>query len=625
MKNRFDPSLHRLGLSLLTAGSLLCLNACGGGGGGSGELIAGIGGTGIDNSGTESGIGGTGFSSTGTLDGTGSIFVNGVRFDVDDAEVFVNGQPASEADLGLGMVVTVTGNVDDNGSSGVAARVDYDSLLEGPVSSIERNADNSSARMQVLGQVVIIERTSTVFEDSNFDTLAAGEIVEISGFLDEEGRIRATRIEGSDDDDVSLIGTIADLDGLLFRIGNQLVDAGTATLTDIPGGSLANGTIVEVDGELVGDRVVAIRIEGVDQPGTTLQVDDQIAALGSIRAFNGPGDFVVEGLPVDAGNAVINTRGFTLGNGLVVEVRGVWDGNRLIASDVSARRGRIEIEAPVAAINSDSGTISFRFGAEELSVRTDARTLFDDDRDNIEYLKITDIAIGDFLEVEALEDSGSLLATRIDRDDDSNETELQAPVQSFVDGISVTMLGVTFDVTRAEFENAADDDIDPALFFASLSEGALLKVSDKQPTDGFAEEVEFEFATALPGDREFSDDDEERLDDAQLPDALLAYLNENYPGAVIAFAERDDDEIEVYLTDGTELVFSLDGVFIESDDDDDDRDDDDLDDADDDIDDDDKDDDADDGVDDDDKDDDIDDDDKDDDADDDDKDDDTRR
>ncbi|MEE4661854.1 MAG: DUF5666 domain-containing protein, partial [Halieaceae bacterium] len=174
----------RRGLALLVAASVLTLTACGGGGGGGGGVGGGDTVADVGSPGDGGGIGGSGFSSSGTVDGTGSIFVNGERIDVDSAEFFIDGEPATEADLGLGMVVTVTGRRDETGAA-FAERVDYGPLIEGTIDAIERNADNSSARLRVLNQVIIVERTSTVFEDLSFDSLAAGQRVELSGYRDD--------------------------------------------------------------------------------------------------------------------------------------------------------------------------------------------------------------------------------------------------------------------------------------------------------------------------------------------------------------------------------------------------------------------------------------------------------
>lgn len=577
MKKCFDPKFQRPALSLLTAGGLLCLQACGGGGGGGG--IASVIDPGGGGAGGGQGIIGTGLTSSGTIDGAGSVFVNGVRFDIDDAEIAIDGETASEDDLGPGMAVRIKGTVAEDGKSGKATRVDVSTSLEGPVSAIKRNADNSSARLTILGQTVIVERTSTVFEDVRFSALATGMALEVSGYRDPNGRLRATRVEADDDpNEVQLEGVVGALNGLNFRIGSQPVDASAANLGDLSNSALSAGLRVSVEGRLQNGVIVADDIDPADDLSRGLEANAAITLLGSVSGLSGS-TFVVEGLSVDISNtnkARLQTGGLPLSNGSIVEVRGVWDGRRVAARSVTRRRGRIEFEGSLASVASATRSLALRVGNDTVSVATDERTLFDDERDDIKFLKLSNLATGDFLRVEALSLGNRLLATRVDREDDDEDedTVLQAPLQSFVNGLSVTLQGVTFNVTRAEFENVDDKDINASVFFANLKTGALLRVTDKAPADGFAEEVEFEFATTLDGDREFEDDDEERIDPARLPQRVRDYIAANFPGRGIAFAKRDDDEIEVYLTNGTEVSFDLNGRFIETDDDDDDRDDD---------------------------------------------------
>ena len=565
MKTLINLDAMRRGLCLLATVSVLGLTACGGGGGGggggAGDPVASID---AGSPGDSGGIGGSGFSSSGTVDGTGSIFVNGERIDTDNAEFFIDGQPAVESDIGLGMIVTVTGSRDESGAP-FASRVDYDPLIEGDIESIERNADNSSARLSVLGQVIIVERTSTVFEDVDFDSLSVGQRVEISGYRDDEDRVRATRLEAEDDvsDDVVLSGRVSALNGLLFSIGAQSVDASSAVIGSLPGGALANGQEVEVEGQLVAGVLVASEVDDRDDFQDVLTVDDDVAAQGAIANFQSLSSFSIEGLPIDASSALIVTGGLPLADNLVVEAEGVWNGSVLVAETVTASRGRIELVAPLASI--DGTRLTLQFGNGSITVDTNARTLVDDDRDDIEFLALGDLAIGDTLEVEALLVDGGLVATLVDRDDADDETVIQAPVESFVAGVSVTVLGLTFDVTASEFENAGDDDIDIDDFFRNLAVNDLLSIVDENPTDGFAEEVEFEFATSFDGERDFLDDDERVLDVVELPGEIITFLAENFPGEDVAFIEGDDDEIEVYLADGTEIVFDLDGRFIESD------------------------------------------------------------
>jgi hypothetical protein len=146
-----------------------------------------------------------------------------------------------------------------------------------------------------------------------------------------------------------------------------------------------------------------------------------------------------------------------------------------------------------------------------VTINVDSRTLIDDDDDD-GRLGVTDIRSGDFLEVEAFLEGERLIATRIDRDDSDDET-VQAPVDSFVAGDSITLLGLTYSTAGAEFEDADDRDLTPEQFYAALEAGMLVKVEDEEPADGIADEVEFESATLLDGEREFGDDDYEDDDE----------------------------------------------------------------------------------------------------------------
>jgi hypothetical protein len=62
------------------------------------------------------------------------------------------------------------------------------------------------------------------------------------------------------------------------------------------------------------------------------------------------------------------------------------------------------------------------------------------------------------------------------------------------------------------------------------------------------------------------DDDDDYIPVAvgSLPSSIITYVNANYPGDRIVWAERDDDEYDVYLNSGWELTFTLSGIFIEA-------------------------------------------------------------
>jgi hypothetical protein len=485
--------------SRLTAPAIaLILAACGGGGGGGGGIVS------------SGGIGGTGITSSGTIDGFGSIFVNGVKFETGEAQITVNGNPASESDLGLGMVVLVSGTVNSDGTTGDALQVVFDNELQGPVTSITPGADGDTKLIVVLGREIIIERIGTVFEDVTFDSIAVNDLVETSGFLNEDLQLRATRIEKKSNftpgsSGIELNGVVTNLSGTTFNLDEFVVDFSSADLSDIPGGTITNGMSVDVKGTLTGTTINASRVEEEDDIGDFLDNDDDVEVKGAITDFVSPSSFKVNGVPVDASAAVLRPQGLELGNGVIVEAEGTWNGNTLIASEVEARRGRIEIEAAVASVDTGSNSITLQLFPGTVTVKVDRETRLDDDTDGVDDLSLGDISIGDFLEVEAIQQGSDPIATRIDRDDQDDDI-LQGPVEAFTSGVDITVLGITYTTAGAEFENQNDENISSDAFYTQLQVGDLVKIKDEEVADGIADEVEFEDDDDLDGDREFDDD-----------------------------------------------------------------------------------------------------------------------
>src|SRR6056297_579218 len=312
-------NLSRFGL-LVLASTLAIVSACGGGGGGLAALSPSlpIGG------GSSGGIGGSGFTTSGTIDGTGSIFVNGVRFDVSATDIRIDGESASEDDLAPGMVVTVRGSLDDDDPGrGIAEQVDYSSELVGPIDSIELSGDGNSMRLRILNRSVIAERVNTVFSGLQFSTITLGQAVVISGFVDAQNRIRATRIALDPDfvagqSEIKLQGTVSQLTGTEFRAGDRIVQAGNATLVNLPGGSLANGQQVEVTGTLQGNIITASQITRVGSLTDNLQSGDQLRVQGAITDFVSRSNFRVRDIPVSADGADLQLSGDSLPKGLIV-------------------------------------------------------------------------------------------------------------------------------------------------------------------------------------------------------------------------------------------------------------------------------------------------------------------
>ncbi len=454
-------------------------------------------------------------NSTGTIDGFGSVYVNGIEFETDDAEITLDGKPSSEDDLRLGMVVTVKGVINEDGESGTATQVIFDDELQGPVTAIVEGPDGDSLLLTILGMNVIVERTGTVFDDVSFDSLVVGNVIEVSGFTDEEGRLRATRIEkksGDDADEVEFKGIVTGLTGTEFMLGAYIVDFSGADLSDVPGGTMANGVFVEVHGSLADGTILADRIEEEDGVAGRFDDDDEVRVQGAVTNFVSTAMFEVNGVKVDGSGAVLRPSDIVVADGAVIQVEGDWEGDVLIARKIEARRGRVEIEASVVSLDAEADTLTLRLAGGTITVVVDDRTMIEDDTDEDDRLTMDDIAVADFLEVEAILNGNTLIATRIDRDE-ADDDVLQAPVTGFVAGESITLLGITYSIAGTEFESLAGKTLSQAAFFNALRVGDLVKVKDKIPADGTADEAEFERRSALDGDECESDDDCDSDDD----------------------------------------------------------------------------------------------------------------
>ncbi|WP_286963569.1 DUF5666 domain-containing protein, partial [Idiomarina sp. UBA3992] len=125
--------------------------------------------------------------SEGVITGFGSVYVNGQRYGSDNATIAVGNSPAAdEAQLRVGMVVTVAASASDDGNDPEAEQITYEESLQGPVAFIDREAE----QIEVLGQTVIYDEL-TEFEEADINTLTIGDFVEISGYVNEDGAFYA--------------------------------------------------------------------------------------------------------------------------------------------------------------------------------------------------------------------------------------------------------------------------------------------------------------------------------------------------------------------------------------------------------------------------------------------------
>ena len=255
------------------------------------------------------GIGGTGITTSGTITGFGSIFVNGVEYDLSGAGILVDGMPVSDTELTLGMVVKIEGTIDDNGLTGTATNVRYDTELQGPIgSTITPDADNITKSFSVLGRPVVVNINDTSYEDVSFATIAASDALEISGYLDQNGVLQATRIKKTTSSQVVFSGIVSNYNNVnQFEI---VQGAETISVTYNGGVPITNGDNVRIEGSIQ-TLMPAISIIATDlamKSGVFNPDDDNVSLEGIITDYVNDSNFSINGQAIDASAAYSSHR-----------------------------------------------------------------------------------------------------------------------------------------------------------------------------------------------------------------------------------------------------------------------------------------------------------------------------
>ena len=320
-------------VSLLFLITVICLFFAGCGGGGSSSLAGG-------------GIGGSGITASGAITGFGSIFVNGIEFETAGASRDVDGVTSvsdgtdDAAVLGIGMVVIVTGTLNDDGVTGTAESVQYDNAVQGPVQGPIIEVDPLTRSFTVMGINVTVHN-NTIFSNVTFDILQANDLVDVSGFFDADGVLQATRIERKDGSEVEVEvkGTVTEWDGATFNLavdyGATIYSVDVTAAAALPVGGLADNQYVEVKGTLTG---TAIDAKSVELKSEGFNDTENASIEGIVTDYISNGDFRVAGQQVDASVAEFIPAGLVgyLADGVEVEVDGAIQGGVLMASRVEA-------------------------------------------------------------------------------------------------------------------------------------------------------------------------------------------------------------------------------------------------------------------------------------------------
>ena len=432
------PAAQSLGITALVL--LLFLTACSGG---SDSSVAS----------SDGGIEGTGapVASAGAISSFGSVFVNGIEYDTNTADIIIDDETAQpESALKLGMLVLVRGTRSSSELTGNATSITFETKLIGPASSVAITEESGS--LTILGVNVLITE-ETVIDAATLATLNNGQVLSISGFsLDND--IVATRIDLLSDDytdgeRLEFEGEIAELDSsnLRFRINTQWVDYSAATILPASLENLELGQLVDVRGNGFdsGNRLLATRIK-VKVSEFNFEAGDAVELEGIVSNYVSIADFSLAGTNIDASEAEFKKgTASDINNGVHLEVEGVIDSEgRLQASKVVVKNSpTVRLRGSAQSINTSNGTLEI-LGAQ---IAVDSTTLLKDVSDaHLKYFSLADINAGDWIEVRGTTDANTVNASSLTRRKSNVPARIKGTI-SEVTGTDVTVLGISIDLS----------------------------------------------------------------------------------------------------------------------------------------------------------------------------------
>lgn len=448
----------------LLAGTTLV--ACGGGGGGSsvpGNHSSSTPGTGSP---VETTV------AQGVVTGFGSVIVNGVHFDVKDANINVDGSSEVESDLGVGQLVRITGSINADGLHGKATSLEAESRLRASIDSIDLTVDvNTGVATGVvvaLGQNILIT-ADTFYEDGLLATdLKAGDFIKVSAYTNADGDLVATRIEkltGSEIGQVFLSGTVANLDttAKTFTIDDVVVDYSKATISDLPNKLLANGLVVRVhgtvvNGVLVADGNVHLSLLDLKHDGL-LDLKHHYGMFGVVNDLVANTSFMLDNTKVliSSNTSFENGTAANLTDGVWVKVKGSLDADRnLVASKITLYfKPRVHDEGLIEAIDLTAKTFTLNGVTFYVTVDT---SFNDRSKAHVRLFDLEDLMTGDFIDVRGYKQPATttmperMIATRVERKNakdkghDSFWSEVSGVIES-VTGDVIVVSGHSVKVT----------------------------------------------------------------------------------------------------------------------------------------------------------------------------------
>lgn len=274
------------------------------------------------------------------------------------------------------------------------------------------------------GSSFMIGEVTVTFDPDGIDTdlsdlpggPANGLFVEVEGVYIMVNQVSATEIELEDEfddddvDDFSITGFVSDFVSVadIFLVGGRRVDGSGAEFKRGTAAMLDNGRRVEVEGDLVGDLLIADEVEFEDNE---IKIEAQIAAAEDIDVAGSRLTLLGIEILVNASTDFEDSEGDDESFGLddleagdFIEVEAILNGEGVPVAEEIERddQDKIRLEGPVDSFDDETGRIVI-LGIE---IATDGSTDFELEDEDVSSEEFFDaLEVGDFVEVKDEEGS----------------------------------------------------------------------------------------------------------------------------------------------------------------------------------------------------------------------------
>ncbi|HET7793278.1 MAG TPA: DUF5666 domain-containing protein [Rhizobacter sp.] len=329
-------------------------------------------------------------------------------------------------------------------------------LLDGTPAAVEGRVQQFKSVSDFLVSGTAVDASNASFEHGSASDLSEGKRVIVFGTL-ANGKILAKKVRffrNEQDGEIRLIGMVTDyVSATSFKVRGVAIDASAAEFKGGDAGQLANGRLVEIEGQSAGSVVKATEVKFIDTAvGNSVLV-------GLVSDFVSTSDFKVGGKAVKvAGDArYVHGTAADIVNGVTLWLTGSTDSAGVfVAQLVIVSPSPVIGSTQAAGLVSDVGTDG-SFKLNGTLVTTSANTHFVGGTS-------ANLVAGTWVVVTGRVTAGVLAAEIVafpDRsgDDSCKAFKIEGVVYDYVSASNFKVLGMTIDASAARFEDGSASDL----------------------------------------------------------------------------------------------------------------------------------------------------------------------